>query len=229
MNFETKNRLNPFPSTIPARRTAGSPLYRGASKACRGFSLIEILMVISIMAILVSVGAPSFLSSYRASGLTDAGNQLDNVATLARENAISHNARTAVVLMTTDPYDSTLSGRAFSVWQMQSDQTWTQSSRWQFLPASSKAYDDPTATVTGFPAPLPTITIQGNPLPAADYSAFIFNPDGSMYTGPSTTTRIASVEYKGDPAPVGSVNTSLKNYYDLVFSSDTGAIHVVRR
>jgi prepilin-type N-terminal cleavage/methylation domain-containing protein len=220
----------PYPFSFGPRR-AGRVLRIGLQqnlKVAGGFTLTELLTVIVVMALLVSLGLPSIMSSYRASGLTAAGNQLDSLAMLARENAVSHNVRTALVLVTSNSANPSLSGRAVSVWEMGSDQTWTQTGRWMFLPAATRAYDDPSATVTGFPTPAPTITLNGSAVPAGNYSAFIFNPEGNMY-GPPSTKRVASIEYATDPAPVGSVNTSLKNYYDLVFGSDTGAIYVVRR
>jgi prepilin-type N-terminal cleavage/methylation domain-containing protein len=202
-------------------------LRRSTLGSVRGFTLIEIVTVLAIIAILVGVGAPSLLGSFRASNLSDAGNQVDNLAVLARQDAETHNVRTALVLVTNDSADASLSGRAISVWEMQSNQSWIQSSKWLFLPASTKAYDDPSATITGFPTPAPVITVEGTIIPAGSYSAFIFNPEGDMY-GSSTGTRIASVQYATDPAPVSSINTSLGNYYDLVFSPDTGSVHVAR-
>ncbi len=173
-----------WPSTR-ARELSVSRIAKGNPRRCTSaFTLFELLVVLGIMALLLLTGLPSFLSSIRASGLTDAGNQFDNMARMARENALSRNERIALILVTNDPYNSALSGRAISVWEMGSDQTWTQTSRWMFLPGSTKAYDDPTATVTGFPSPAPAIVLDGKTIPTGSYSAFIFNPEGNMY-GPS--------------------------------------------
>ncbi|MCE0496490.1 MAG: prepilin-type N-terminal cleavage/methylation domain-containing protein [Methylacidiphilales bacterium] len=216
---------------LPEALTIRSPLTRVISRVGRGFTLIEMLIVIAIIAVLMSLGLPALLNSSRSSGLTDAGNELDNIAMLARQNAVSNNVQTALVLVTNDPYNSAMSGRAVSVWQMGSNQTWTQTSRWMFLPNTTTAYDDPTASNKGFSTPTTfSVTLDGNTLPASDFSAFIFDPEGNM-EGPSATTRDVPIVYSSpNTTTPASINTvlALKNYYILVFNSDTGAVYVVR-
>jgi len=198
-----------------------------SSFGSKGFSLTELLVVIAIMAIVIASVGPGLLTSQRDSHLTQAGNQLTDLAMLARQNALSHNAMTALVLIN-GPSSSPSSNRAAALLEMQSDQTWKQVSRWYVLPVGIKAYDDPNSStslpqIAGIPAP--ALIVSGQSVTA--YTAFVFNPDGTMYEGTSST-RVASVQFDADPAPTSSGSATLRNYYDLVFNSDTGDIHVVR-
>ncbi len=55
---------------------------------CRGFSLIELMVTIAVLAILLSIGLPSFRSSLQSNRLATASNELIASLNLARSEAI---------------------------------------------------------------------------------------------------------------------------------------------
>lgn len=59
---------------------------------CRGFSLIELMVTIAVLAILVAIGFPSFHSSLQSNRVTTANNELVAALSLSRSEAI-RNAR----------------------------------------------------------------------------------------------------------------------------------------
>jgi uncharacterized protein (TIGR02596 family) len=66
--------------------------------APRGFSLVELLVVIAILGILLALAAPPISSVMRASGVTNAGDQLMATLSQARQTAIARNRTVEVRL-----------------------------------------------------------------------------------------------------------------------------------
>ena len=194
----------------------------------QAFTLVELLLVVGIMAILTASVGPGLLRVMGGANLTQAGNRVTDLVALAHQDALNHNAMTAVVLLTNCSWDATLSGRALVPLRLQ-DGVWTQTGSWAVLPSSTRAYGD-TAATTGLPSAtgsFPALSLTGHAVDLSTCSAFVFNPDGTVY-GDASSSRTAYVQYAADPAPSGSGNSTLKNYYDLVLSADSGGIHVLR-
>lgn len=57
----------------------------------RGFSMIELMVVLAISSILMTVAAPNLLSAYQQYTLTSQANELVNILTYARSEAIRRN------------------------------------------------------------------------------------------------------------------------------------------
>lgn len=59
--------------------------------SARGFSMIELMIVVAISSILMSVAAPSMLNAYQQYTVTSQANELVNALTYARSEAIRRN------------------------------------------------------------------------------------------------------------------------------------------
>jgi prepilin-type N-terminal cleavage/methylation domain-containing protein len=66
----------------------------------RAFSLIELLVVIAVLTVILALLAPAVSNIGRARTLTISGNKVAQMATLARQTAMSKNVLTALVVLT---------------------------------------------------------------------------------------------------------------------------------
>jgi prepilin-type N-terminal cleavage/methylation domain-containing protein len=68
------------------------------ARAGRGFTLIEIMMVVAIVGLTLTMGFPAFLRAMRREGMSKAEFDLVKACTEARRAAIMNNERTDLVL-----------------------------------------------------------------------------------------------------------------------------------
>jgi len=76
---------------VPSMRARRAAPSRGA-----GFTLIELLVTIALLAILMSLAAPSFMDAAVSAKVSDNANRLASTATLARGEAIKRNGIVAM-------------------------------------------------------------------------------------------------------------------------------------
>lgn len=182
----------------------------------RAFSLVELLAVMAIMALLMGVATPAFQSSSRASHLTQAGNRLADMASLARQTASSKNVITAIVLVSKP---SPLEKQAVTLLEYDAaNAQWKIASPWIRLPESVEATNAmPTANPAASMAAV-SLLLDGRPV--VNYSDIVFFPDGRiLYPGDSPSLSVKLVQ--------GSETTSA-NSYDIVFNKENSAYRVVR-
>jgi len=65
-------------------------------KLSRGFTLMEIMMVVAIMGLVMAMGMPSIMSNMKKEGMRKAVSDLTEICQHARENAILTGQRTSV-------------------------------------------------------------------------------------------------------------------------------------
>jgi hypothetical protein len=215
--------------------------------------LVELLTVMAIMSVL-AVLAVSSISSLRATSLSASGNQLVDVFAMARQNSISKNDYTAVVILTT----GTSACSAYSLIELPSQvdgtrgASWTELTPWRYLPTgvvfeSSQANDTfmantlntatqppmlPLSLSAGFPSGYP---FQGSSidLTAPGVVVQCFQPDGTLIwplTGAQASQPLVLrlIEGTADPTTGKTTNNSGPDYYDLYFLANTGTTKIGR-
>ena len=80
--------------------------HRGAQPSERGFTLIELMVTVSVLAILLAVAAPSFSEFVAGQKVKTAANDLTTALILARSEAIKRNADIVVAPVTADTWAS---------------------------------------------------------------------------------------------------------------------------
>ncbi len=199
-----------------------------------GFSLVEMLVVLTIMGILSALTVSS-IASLRSTALSSAGNQLVDVFAMARQNSISKNCFTAVIIRT----QGTGACAAYSLVQSSRDETtgvfgaWTEVTPWRYLPngivfENSSTNGDTFMTVaTALPGTLPTsANLQGAQIAFGTAGNVVqcYQPDGTLVGGQALKLRLieGTSDNSGNIVSVGS------NYYDLYFIANTGTTKIGR-
>lgn len=195
---------------IPANKPFS---FRGLAR--RGFSLIELLIVMAIMAILTVMGVMAVGSLGDGKKLVAGGNQIVNLINLARQTAQGKNTLTMFVVVPGQNDD----GPVFSVFEyVRSTQQWSQIEKWITLqkPISMDLVDISELFNSGY-AHAPQITRAGSPLnPGDGYRFAIFLPDGRPLT--TSTAPLYLLLTGRQPA----------NFYKILLNQNTG-IPIVRR
>lgn len=206
----------------------------------KGFSLLELLTVITILAITTALLIPAVSNFGKAGNLTSAGNQLTSLATQARQNSITKGALTALLLAN----EGSGSRRATSLWELRpredgsipQSSDWVQASRWTLLPEGTAVDTQKTnladQNASLVPA-LPSFRYNGTLL--RNYALVIFKPDGSLFPignvavprmrvvegiieNASTIRYTRPAETGGEPA----------NFYDITLLPASGRLKIDR-
>lgn len=184
--------------------------------ASRAFSLIELLTVIGLVSLLTTLVTPALMSSHRASSLTNAGNRMADMASVARQTALSRNAIMALIISSKPATDSVARQAAIIMQYDGVQNLWAPLGGWSRLPESISVQDNSPdkAAVTQLAAL--NLKVDGQTL--SDYTALVFYPDGRLKS--SAGARELNVQNTGE--------TQAANFYKLVFNTDTSAFRVVR-
>ncbi|MFV1995345.1 MAG: Tfp pilus assembly protein FimT/FimU, partial [Verrucomicrobiales bacterium] len=97
-----------------------SPIQRppapSSAPAPRGFSLIEILVVLAVLAIIMAFSIPAFSGLTGSVSLSSATRNVSNALALARAEAISVNTITRVAIPVSWPANPGANFRSLSIW-----------------------------------------------------------------------------------------------------------------
>lgn len=163
----------------------------------RGFSLVELLVVMGIMVLLTSLLAPMFNTGGKLAG---SGNQIAFFVDQARQHSMSKNVMTALVLNTDD---NTGGGhRAFTLLEYNAEDAapeWKQVSQWLNLPtgvvvdaSGSATFLDNTVNPLPFAANS-TLPVKYQGAQVGSYAARVFLPSGAL-SNPDFPAQIQLVE-----------------------------------
>lgn len=205
----------------------------------QAFTLVETLMILAVISVLaVATFAP--FGSLRSTSLSSAGNQIVDFVTMARQNSISKNAYTAIVIQKS----GSSAFNAHCLMQLLKNDdgsygSWTMLTPWKFLPGG--VIFEPTTPTTDFlststvPAynsppypssPFGSLTFQGSQFTGS--TAYqIYQPDGTLMGGQPLRLRMVqgTADNVNNPANTTVIGT---DYYDLVFVANSG-IAIIQR
>jgi prepilin-type N-terminal cleavage/methylation domain-containing protein len=161
------------------------------------FSLVELLAVLAIVALLMSMLAPAVTGMGKARELDTRSFQVGELVQMARQNAMTKNAMTALVI----PLDPALSanGRLVALFELSSSTTpkaWRQVSRWTEL-GDSVVIMDCVDSAPALTTPLPAMEHAGQKI--STWKTLIFLPDGSLLNA-QASMRLASGYYPSNTA-----------------------------
>ncbi len=191
--------LLPKFDAVSGRRPTGQPTRlqmllspRAKSKGLRlklgkrsGFTVMELLTVAGIIVLLLGLMVPAYTRIGRANALTTAGNRVADLVALARQNAMTRNALTALIIAGQGDaailYElkPTASG---SLVDESGGSLWKPISKWEVLPAGI-IVDETNFADSGrsgeLPVPLPEIRRENKPVTSYYFVAFM--PRGAVY------------------------------------------------
>jgi len=219
-----------------------SPHRRGSAA---GFSLIEMLIVVMIMIIVLGLIVPAVNGIGRSSALTTGGNTVVDLVNLAREDAMTKNTMTALVVLGNQGTDNDY--RALTVLEFDPVAGWSQIREWEILPTGI-VIDSNDKTVncsflSNSPNPFPFLSLgelsnppvkyQGQQLSnnVSAYAARIFMPNGALQN-PEQAAQLRMVEgfFQGNRTVYTNHDGQnlATNYYDVAILGMTGTTKVNR-
>jgi general secretion pathway protein G len=205
-----------------------------------GFSLVELLVVVSIMSLLATVAMVNMGGLNQSSQVASGGNLIVDMANLARQLAVTHEANTALAIIRASAADNAadvgqpkIGLRTVCVMQYlptttSSSPQWQMVTPWQSLPRSVSISDDSTqstvfnsSSTDNLSATYRNVSYESNGTQNV-LAVLIFTPEGGLDTN-GVTKRMRVVPGKG-----GKVDTSAVNYYDIVFDPYSGGSKIFR-
>jgi len=192
----------------------------------------------AIMVSLIGVLVPAFSGIGKAGALNGDGALIANLANVARQNSLSKNAMTALVVVTDRSND--FQNRVFTMLELLPSSNghppvntdWKQISKWETLGRGVVVnnWTTQSGTASTVSPALPPLTYGGQQID--QFKSLVFMPDGSTYgDGPTTVELVEGYYPKGAATPFytgGLKNGSAANFYQLTILNATGRIKIDR-
>lgn len=196
----------------------------------KGFSLIELLAAMAVVAILTGLLVPALANLGKASSLSTAGSKVNGLVSLAGQNSAARNAMTALVAVLPD------SGRtdyAFTLLELAPDSGgWKQIHGWEKLP-SGIAMDQ--CSFVDYPVknPEPAFPkIQYNGKEITSFKYVIFLPNKSLRDNGSAQLRLVEGFFEGNTNSVvytrRDATGNPDNYFTMTVLGATGRTKIDR-
>lgn len=208
-----------------------------SSRGKAAFTLLEMVIVISIIALLVALALPTAANLLQATRLNTAGSKVAGLCASARQLAMSKNTLSALVLLGAhggpDDY------RAFTLMEYDAIHGWQHNREWELLPQGVvvDAGNLDESSFLGAPFDLPFLSGQpplryhGKQVAAAACHARVFIPNGGLMDS-ETPSKIRLVE--GEPRQNGVAYTGAlnhgrpANWHDVAIIGATGLLKTNR-
>ena len=210
----------------------------------RGLSLVELLSVMAVLVIVMGFIVPAVTGMARATALVSGGNMVTNLASLARQTAVSKNTMSALVLLgnqgTPEDY------RAWTVLEYAAGGGgWLPVTGWQKMPDGivvdfadatnctfCEAQPTPFPFLTGPPARQnPPVDYFGKQVGPTAYAVRIYLPNGGLQN-PEKPAQIRVIEGYAQGGQIVRTHPGTAglaaNYYDVAIIGASGVTKVSR-
>jgi prepilin-type N-terminal cleavage/methylation domain-containing protein len=214
------------------------PSLSKSSALPRAFTLLELLMVFAIILVVVGLAAPLAGGIGKSRALTGAGNHLADLLASARQNSMTKNCLTVLLIPAGDgQWNSAIlyELRPRADGSAPTSDDWKPVSKWENLP-NGVTIDDTTfvteAQSTQLPASLPAIQRGGEAI--TQYRFVTFMPRGILYPktvpqGGNPYLRLArGTRSGGNVILEGAKSGTPANLYKIIVLSSTGITKIER-
>ena len=218
---------------------------RSSRKSSTAFTLIEMLAVVGILSIVLALAVPAFQNLGQASALSSAGNTTANLVSAARQNSVSRNVLTALVVLTGTGTEADL--RTLGLFERGVSSPWQQVGTWETLPTGIVVdpVDRVNCSFIEYSPVRPTLTdldgsaavrFAGEPVESSALAYRVFLPTGSLSNAERPAQlRLVEGTIEGPPAArtiryARRSNSSKgpSNFYDVAIIGATGAPKINR-
>ncbi|MCK5806105.1 MAG: hypothetical protein KAI66_24950, partial [Lentisphaeria bacterium] len=163
---------------------------RGSKTSLRRFTLLEMLAVVIIMVIIVTISVPTFEKLVVGSGVDAGARVVGSQLRLARQYAISHRKRVALIMPNANDTDTDRRFRAIRTCIVDTSNhflRWVPNTSWIFLAPGGVLWEIDDTGGPSSPSPVDSCTmvqdVPGHTSGSFNARAVIFKPNGRTVAG----------------------------------------------